>query len=290
MDGHGTHTLGSILGDSVGVAPGATWFACANLARNLGNPAFYLDCMQFMLAPFPHGGDPLHDGDPHRAADVLNNSWGCPTNVEGCAPDLFASAVEALTQAGIFVVVSAGNEGPQCSTINTPPAIYEPVLTVGATDEAGELASFSSVGPVQVDGSGRIKPDVLAPGVDVLSAWPDNGYESVSGTSMAGPHLVGTVALMWSANPVLRGDVARTKQIIAQTAHPFHGTLEGSMPEEDAPVSDTISGATDFLAGLVGDGDNSCLAQTDLNTVPNNAAGYGMVDAYAAVKAAQALQ
>jgi len=78
-NGHGTHTLGTILGkNGIGIAPEATWFACANLNRNLGDPALYLDCMQFMLAPFPQGGDPFKDGDPKRAADVLNNSWGCP--------------------------------------------------------------------------------------------------------------------------------------------------------------------------------------------------------------------
>ncbi len=112
QSGHGTHTLGTVLGDTVGVAPGATWFACANLVRNLGNPALYLDCMQFMLAPFPLNGDPLRDGDPSRAADVLNNSWGCPGDVEGCSPTVFAPAMDALTAAGIFVVASAGNEGP----------------------------------------------------------------------------------------------------------------------------------------------------------------------------------
>jgi len=52
--------------------------ACANLDRNLGNPPLYLDCMQFMLAPFPQNGDPLKDGDPTRGANVLNNSWGWP--------------------------------------------------------------------------------------------------------------------------------------------------------------------------------------------------------------------
>ncbi len=279
LDGHGTHTLGSILGDSVGIAPGATWFGCANLVRNLGNPAFYLDCMQFMLAPFPLAGDPLHDGDPSRAADVLNNSWGCPTDVEGCAPDVFAPAVRALTQAGIFVVVSAGNEGPLCSSVNTPPAIYEQVLSVGAVDVDGDLASFSSVGPVLVDGSGRIKPDVLAPGVDVLSAWPGNGYKSISGTSMAGPHLVGTVALMWSANPALRGDVVRTREIIEKTATRFAGNLEGSGPLSDNSVSDNIVGAAGPLAGLLAVDDRSCLAQSDLTTIPNNVAGYGVVDA-----------
>ncbi|MDL1912881.1 hypothetical protein FBQ81_19665 [Chloroflexi bacterium CFX6] len=94
--GHGTHTLGTILGkNGIGVAPGATWFACANLSRNLGNPALYLDCMQFMLAPFPLGGDPFADGDPTRAADVLNNSWGCP-EIEGCDPQALIAAANHL--------------------------------------------------------------------------------------------------------------------------------------------------------------------------------------------------
>ena len=85
--GHGTHTLGTIVGQNgIGIAPDATWFACANLNRNLANPALYLDCMQFMLAPFPQDGDPFTDGDPTRAADVLNNSWGCP-ELEGCDPN-----------------------------------------------------------------------------------------------------------------------------------------------------------------------------------------------------------
>ncbi|HXD10972.1 MAG TPA: S8 family serine peptidase, partial [Anaerolineales bacterium] len=86
-NGHGTHTLGTVLGqDGVGIAPGATWFACMNLKRGLANAALYLDCMQFMLAPFPQGGDPFADGDPIKAADVLNNSWGCP-ELEGCDPN-----------------------------------------------------------------------------------------------------------------------------------------------------------------------------------------------------------
>ena len=289
LSGHGTHTLGSVLGDSVGIAPGATWFGCANLVRNLGNPAVYLQCMQFMLAPFPLTGDPLADGDPSRAADVLNNSWGCPTHVEGCSPTLFAPAVNALTQAGIFVVVSAGNDGPQCSSLNTPPAIEEDVLSVGAIDSAGDLASFSSTGPVTADGSGRIKPDILAPGVDVVSAWPGSSYKSVSGTSMAGPHMAGVVALIWSANPTLRGDVARTREIIEQTAHPFTGGLEGTDLLTRAPVSDDLVGATEGLAAAVV-GNRACLAQSDLSVIPNNVAGYGVVDAYAAVQAALALQ
>lgn len=287
--GHGTHTLGTVLGETVGIAPGATWFACANLVRNLGNPALYLDCMQFMLAPWPQAGDAMRDGDPTLAADVLNNSWGCPTDFEGCTPTVFAPAVNALSEAGIYVVTSAGNDGPACSTLSSPLAIYGEVLSVGAIDAAGNLAFFSSAGPVTVDGSGRVKPDLVAPGVDVLSAWPGSRYHTASGTSMAGPHLAGTVALMWAANPALRGDVARTTQILTETAQPFVGGVESRGLTADDATSNDVAAAARPLAAMM-DIANSCLAHTDLNHIPNNVAGYGVVDVYAAVEAARALQ
>jgi Subtilase family len=253
-EGHGTHTLGIILGkDGIGVAPAAQWIGCTNLERNLGDPPLYLDCMQFMLAPFPQGGNPFKNGDPTRAAYVLNNSWGCPT-LEGCDAQSLRPAVEALRAAGIFVVVSAGNDGPLCGTLDNPPSIYASVLSVGAVDEAGDVAGFSSRGPVSVDGSDRVKPDLVAPGVQVFSSLPNGTYGPESGTSMAGPHLAGVVALMWSANPKLIGDIDRTEQILIQTARPYTGS---------EPSGQCFTGGN-----------------------PNNAFGYGVVDAYAAVKMA----
>ncbi len=247
--GHGTHTLGIILGQNgIGVAPGAQWIACVNLERNLGNPALYLDCMQFMLAPFPRNGDPFQDGDPRRAAHVLNNSWGCPA-LEGCDADSLRPAIDALRAAGIFVVVSAGNDGPQCETLTNPPAIYASAFTVGAVERSGRVAEFSSRGPVSVDGSWRAKPDVVAPGVEILSSLPGGTYGPASGTSMAGPHVAGVVALMWSANPQLIGDVERTERILRATARPVN--VDSSVP-----------------------------------CTPDNTYGYGLVDAYATVKAA----
>ena len=252
--GHGTHTLGIILGkDGIGIAPDAQWIACVNMERNLGNPPLYLNCLQFMLAPFPQGGDPLRDGDPTRAAEVLNNSWGCPT-IEGCDPESLRPAVEALRMAGIFVAVSAGNDGPRCGTLTNPPAIYDAAFSVAAVDRFGDMAFFSSRGPVSVDQSGRVKPDISAPGVDVVSSLPGGTYGPESGTSMAGPHLAGVVALLWSAKPALIGDIDRTEEILIQTAKPYAGSR---------PADQCFTGST-----------------------PNNAYGYGVVDAYAAVKMA----
>jgi hypothetical protein len=223
--GHGTHTLGSAVGGHhVGVAPGARWIGCVNLDRNLGNPARYLDCLQFMLAPFPLGGDPFTAGRPERAPHVLTNSWGCPP-VEGCDRGALHAATVALAAAGIYVVAAAGNTGPYCGSIEDPPAIYPDVLTVGAVDHDGRVTDFSSRGPVA---HGPAKPDVVAPGADVLSAMPGGGYAKLDGTSMATPHVAGVVALMWSANPALIGDLARTSEILRDTAHRLDPLPAGS--------------------------------------------------------------
>ena len=251
--GHGTHTLGTIVGQNgIGIAPGATWFACANLNRNLANPALYLDCMQFMLAPFPQDGNPLRDGDPTLAADVLNNSWGCP-EIEGCDPNALLVAANHLRDAGIFVVVSTGNDGPNCSTVNAPLSLYDAVFSFGAIDGSGTMAFFSSRGPVTADGSGRMKPDIAAPGVDILSALPGGTYGPNSGTSMAGPHVAGAVALLWSADPSLIGDIDRTEQLLIQAADPYTGGMD--------------------VGCFTGD-------------IPNAAYGYGVLDVYEAVKTA----
>ncbi|MBK8986699.1 MAG: S8 family serine peptidase [Chloroflexi bacterium] len=284
--GHGTHTLGSIVGQTVGVAPGASWYACANLPRNVGSPARYLDCMQFMLAPFPLNGSPLRDGDPLRSAHVLNNSWGCPEAYEGCDAESLRPAVAALRAAGIFVVASAGNAGPACSTVADPPALYAEAFSVGAVNEAGDLAAFSSRGPVMVDGSGRTKPDILAPGVQVLSSLPGDGYGLLDGTSMAGPHVAGVVALIWSANPALIGNIERTEEILRATATSFTGQVGTSLLAEmmgqleDSGLSLPAQTPPEDMAGF-----GVCYLEG--NAVPNNLTGYGIVNAYRAVEMAR---
>ncbi|WBB78956.1 S8 family serine peptidase [Micromonospora sp. WMMD882] len=249
--GHGTHTVGSAVGrGGIGVAPGATWTSCVNLDRNLGSPARYLDCLQFMLAPFPPGGDPFTDGRPERAPQVLTNSWGCPV-IEGCDPAALRPATVAFEAAGVFVVAAAGNTGPYCGSIDDPPATHPDVLTVGAVDRSRRVTDFSSRGPGQDGG----KPDVVAPGAAVRSAMPGGGYAVLDGTSMATPQVAGVVALMWSASPALVGDLERTRRLLRDTATPV----------EPPP-------------GAAGRPDR-CGATAD--------AGAGLVDAYAAVRAAR---
>lgn len=246
--GHGTHTVGSAVGrGGIGVAPGAQWVGCVNLDRNLGNPGYYLDCLQFMLAPFPPGGNPFTDGRPARAPEILTNSWGCPP-IEGCDPRALRPATAALEAAGILVVAAAGNTGPYCGSIDDPPAPYADVLTVGAVDQRRRVTDFSSRGPVP----GAAKPDLVAPGDEVLSAMPGGGYATMSGTSMATPQVAGVVALMWSANPALVGDLPRTRQILRDTATPA-----------------TYASRTETCGGDA------------------NITGAGLVDAYAAVRAAR---
>jgi serine protease AprX len=256
-DGHGTHTMGTMVGDDgagnqIGVAPGAKWIGCRNMDRGVGTPATYAECFQFFLAPYPVGGDPFADGDPSMAPHVINNSWTCPPS-EGCSWDTLQAIVENVRAAGILVVASAGNSGSSCSTVRDPPAIYEAAFSVGATDSSDTIALFSSRGPVTVDGSQRGKPDVSAPGVVVRSCLPGTSYSYKSGTSMAGPHVAGTAALLWSAQPCLMGEVETSEWIIEQSARARADTTCGGDP----------SGR------------------------PNNVYGWGIVDALAAVELAR---
>lgn len=191
--GHGSHTTGTAVGGDaggtdIGVAPSAQFIACKSMnAKGRGTSQQFLSCMEFMLDP---------DGNPDTAdfPDVVNNSWG--TN-PGCFR-VFQSAVKAWVAAGIFPSFSAGNAGPESMTGGSP-AVYKKSFAVGATDINDTIAGFSSRGPSSCDNT--TFPEVSAPGVSVRSAWPGGGYKSLSGTSMAAPHVTGCVLLMRSAQP-----------------------------------------------------------------------------------------
>jgi hypothetical protein len=284
-DGHGTHTMGIIVGDDgdgnrIGVAPGARWIGCRNMRRGIGNPTSYLECMQFFLAPYPPGGDPFRDGDVARSPDVVNNSWGCP-HTEGCQDDTLQGAVEALRAAGILTVASAGNDGPGCGTIVDPIARYDGALTVGAANRGGSMAYFSSLGPVP-DGPGGtlLKPDLVAPGDDVRSSAPGDSYGTASGTSMAGPHVVGVIALLWSARPDLIGDIETAEDILRRSADPVEVTHPCDRPAGRREKRGLVTEIVEAIATM--DSVPVC-ACGGVSGVPNNVYGWGHVDARSAV-------
>ena len=254
---HGTHTMGTMTGDDgasnqIGVAPGARWIGCRNMDSGTGRPSTYLDCFQWFAAPTDLNG---LNPDPARAPHVIGNSWGCPVGPppagEDCALASFATAISNLKAQGILIVVAAGNSGSSCATVVDPPAIYADAFTIGATDNSDVIAPFSSRGPVTVDGSNRLKPDVVAPGVGVQSAVPGNAYGSKSGTSMATPNAVGVAALVMSANPALRGQPEQVEAILRETAMPLtSATSCGDMPGSQVPNPIYGHGRLDALAAV----------------------------------------
>jgi uncharacterized repeat protein (TIGR01451 family) len=258
--GHGTHTMGTMVGNdldpddpnwpagatnAVGMAPGAKWIGCRNMDVGDGTPATYSECYEWFIAPYPIGGDPQNDGDPSKAPHVINNSWGCPAS-EGCTQGgELLQVVQNVVAAGIVTVHSAGNSGSSCNTVNTPAGFYDESFSVGATTSADVIAGFSSRGPSTFD-NGR-KPDISAPGSGIRSTQRNGGYTSMSGTSMAAPHVAGLVGLLVSAEPLLAGNVATLEDLIEFTA----------VPKTSAQLCGT----------------------DQPNDVPNNVYGYGRIDA-----------
>ncbi len=209
---HGTHTMGTMVGDDgagnqIGVAPAARWIAAKGCESNSCSTESLLAAGQWVLAPTDlTGQNPRPDLRPH----IVNNSWG-----GGSADPFFESTVQAWVAAGIFPAFANGNNGPGCSTAGSP-GDYPESYGVGAYDISNTIAFFSSRGPSLLDGG--MKPNISAPGVNVRSSVPGNAYDVFSGTSMATPHVAGSVALLWSASAVLLGDVAGTRALLDQTA------------------------------------------------------------------------
>ncbi|HLA99611.1 MAG TPA: S8 family serine peptidase [Anaerolineales bacterium] len=255
---HGTHTMGTMVGaggganggsNQIGMAPGARWIGCRNMDQGVGTPASYSECYQWFIAPTDLNGN---NPRPDLAPDVINNSWSCPPS-EGCSdPNALLAVVNNVRAAGILTVHAAGNSGfLGCSSISDPAAIYEASFSVGATNSTDLIASFSSRGPVTIDDSNRLKPDISAPGVNVRSSVRNGGYAILSGTSMAAPHVAGLAALLISADPALRGDVDRLESLIESGALPRTTAQNcGGVPGTQIPNNTYGWGRADALGSL----------------------------------------
>ena len=211
--GHGTHTAGTIAGGNasgtqIGVAPKVK-LVVGQIFNASGSTtdAAILSAMAWIADP---------DGNPstNDAPALCSNSWGGSPGTEA-AEKPFWDSVATWVRLGIFPSFAAGNEGPGTSTMGTPGG-FPHSFAAGATDSDDKIAYFSSRGPITWSGTQYIKPDVSAPGVDVYSAKPGGGYQTMDGTSMACPHVSGAAALIYGLHPDYT--VQQVEQLLRDTS------------------------------------------------------------------------
>ncbi|HRK45289.1 MAG TPA: S8 family serine peptidase, partial [Nocardioides sp.] len=212
VNGHGTHVASTIVGtgaasggDYRGVAPGADLI----VGKVLGGPDGYGQD-SWVLSGMEWAAQ--------SGAEIVSMSLGDVAPSDGSDP--MSQAVDALSaEYGTLFVIAAGNAGPE--SISTPGAAAS-ALTVGAVDKQDAFASFSSTGPLTK--TGALKPDISAPGVDITAARSqdmtdgDTGmYRTLSGTSMATPHVAGAAAILAQEHPGWTGE--QLKEQLMSTAH-----------------------------------------------------------------------
>lgn len=234
VNDHGTHVAGTICGSEgninrIGVAPNVKFISARALNDQGGDVSNLMEAAQWMLEQKP---------------DVINNSWGGSSDDDAW----FEKIATAWKEAGIVGVFAAGNQGPFEDTPGlgsvANPGNMLNVLTVGAVDINKKLGSFSKKGPSVFDKTGKIiKPEIVAPGVQVRSIDALGNYVSWNGTSMATPHVVGVIALIKQADPSLSVD-----EIIDLIKDSCEGLNDNKYPE-----------------------------------IPNMAYGYGLINAYDAI-------
>jgi len=249
-NGHGSHTAGTIAGTlGIGVAPKAKWIAAKGCASSSCSSYDLMSSFEFSVCPTKVDGT---EEDCSKGADVISNSWG-----GGRGDSTYIPWIQAAVDAGIHVIFSAGNAGSRCSTTNSPGDTAQ-VISVGATDKNDMLAYFSSRGPGIGSQTHPVqKPDVSAPGDHVVSAYylSDISYASMSGTSMACPHVAGVAALLLAKSPEMDYDTMR---------HALQSTAEHDLRMPTAGLSE--------CGGI------------KYNEFPNYHYGHGRVNAAAALK------
>ncbi len=192
-NGHGTHVAGTIAALNnemgvIGIAPNAELYAIKVLDQN--GSGSYSDVVAGIEWAIDYN------------INILNMSLGGTAQSK-----TLEKAVNKAYDSGILLVAAAGNNGYSKKGTIGYPAAYSSVIAVGAVYQNNTRASFSSVGR---------QLELMAPGVDILSTVPNNGYESYNGTSMASPHVAGVAALIWEAKPNLSN--VQLRNLLNETA------------------------------------------------------------------------
>jgi serine protease AprX len=217
--GHGTHVAGITAGSGnkyKGIAPEAQIYAAKVLH---GDGSGYMSEVMAGL-----------EWAVQQNVKVLNLSLGGEGPCDGT--DALSATCDAAVDRGVMVCVAAGNSGPGASTVG-PPGCARKILTVGACSNSDAIASFSSRGPTS---DGRVKPDVVLPGVDITSCRAqgtsmgtpvDSLYTRASGTSMATPHATGIVALLVEAFPALTAAELKERMMITAISLGLDANTQG---------------------------------------------------------------
>ncbi|WP_369274195.1 S8 family serine peptidase [Streptomyces sp. R11] len=244
-DGHGTHTTSTVGGTGAasdgrkkGVAPGADLLHGKVLNDyGQGETSWIIAGMQWAV---------------DQGADVVSMSLGNPARTD--CTDPMAQATEELARSSedTLFVIAAGNTGPGNNTVSSP-GCAPSVLTVGAVDRDDSTASFSSRGPVY--GSHTLKPEIAAPGVGISAAQAGGrgvyAYQSMSGTSMATPHVAGAAAIVrqrhpdWSARQIKAALVSSADTDIPGDAR----ATGGGRLDVRAAIGQQVLGAPALQAG-----------------------------------------
>ncbi len=237
--GHGTHTMGIIVGavggDTVGVAPGAEWISAGVIDQGRPLQTTLSDIIEaFQWAINPDGDAGTSDDVP----DVISNSWGVPKGLFAPCDDTFTEILETVEAAGIVTIFAVGNEGPDPMSVRNPADWAGTPLSafsVGAVDQSGQIAGFSSRGPSSCNPD-AIKPEVVAPGVAIRSCARGGGFVTMQGTSQAAPFIAGLVALMRQYNP--EATVSQIKTALIEAA-----VDKGETGEDNAYGHGLVDGA-----------------------------------------------
>jgi subtilisin family serine protease len=264
---HGTHVAGIIAAESAqltGVAPRVSLLAYKVLNREGRGVT------SDVIAGIERALDPNGDGDISDRADVVNLSLGN----RGYPDDPLARAVDNAVAQGLTVIVAAGNDG-LFHAIGSPAGAAN-AITVGASyfddDNLIAVADFSSRGPATR--TGAIKPDLLAPGVRILSTVLNHGYGESSGTSMATPYVAGLAALLLEQHP--NWTPARVKAALVTSAIPIASEEvmtqgAGVVNFDRAAATTLVATPTQFNFGLDG-GSSATWTSTRRITLRNDSA------------------